>query len=58
MALAQLASAWHIAQPGVTAAIAGSRDPRHVRANAAAGDITLDAATLDELVGLLAASDG
>jgi aryl-alcohol dehydrogenase-like predicted oxidoreductase len=56
--LAQLALAWNIAQPGVTAAIAGSRDPRHVRANAAAGDITLDAATLDELEELLAASDG
>jgi aryl-alcohol dehydrogenase-like predicted oxidoreductase len=56
--LAQLALAWNIAQPGVTAAIAGSRDPRHVRANAAAGDITLDGATLDELEELLAASDG
>jgi 1-deoxyxylulose-5-phosphate synthase len=51
---AQLALAWNIAQPGVTAAIAGSRDPRHVRANAAAGDITLDEATLAELEELLA----
>ena len=51
---AQLALAWNIAQRGVTAAIAGSRDPRHVRANAAAGDITLDRATLDELEELLA----
>jgi aryl-alcohol dehydrogenase-like predicted oxidoreductase len=50
---AQLALAWNIAQPGVTAAIAGSRDPRHVRDNAAAGDITLDGATLDELEELL-----
>jgi aryl-alcohol dehydrogenase-like predicted oxidoreductase len=55
---AQLALAWNIGQAGVTAAIAGSRDPRHVRANAAAGDIRLDAATLDELEELLEARDG
>jgi aryl-alcohol dehydrogenase-like predicted oxidoreductase len=47
--LAQLALAWNVAQPGVTAAIAGSRNPDHVRSNAAAGDIVLDAATLSEL---------
>ena len=47
--LAQLALAWNVAQPGVTAAIAGSRNPDHVRSNAAAGDIVLDGATLSEL---------
>jgi aryl-alcohol dehydrogenase-like predicted oxidoreductase len=47
--LAQLALAWNVAQPGVTAAIAGSRNPDHVRSNAAAGDIVLDEATLSEL---------
>jgi aryl-alcohol dehydrogenase-like predicted oxidoreductase len=47
--LAQLALAWNVAQPGVTGAIAGSRNPDHVRSNAAAGDIVLDEATLDEL---------
>jgi aryl-alcohol dehydrogenase-like predicted oxidoreductase len=47
--LAQLALAWNVAQPGVTAAIAGSRNPDHVRSNAAAGDVVLDAATLSEL---------
>ncbi len=52
--LAELALAWNVAQPGVTAAIAGSRDPRHVRTNAAAGDITLDGPTLDELEEILA----
>jgi aryl-alcohol dehydrogenase-like predicted oxidoreductase len=52
--LSQLALAWNVHQPGVTAAIAGSRNPAHVRANAAAGDIELDAATLAELDALLA----
>jgi aryl-alcohol dehydrogenase-like predicted oxidoreductase len=47
--LPQLALAWNVAQPGVTAAIAGSRNPDHVRSNAAAGDIVLDEATLSEL---------
>jgi aryl-alcohol dehydrogenase-like predicted oxidoreductase len=47
--LAQLALAWNVAQPGVTAAIAGSRNPDHVRSNAAAGDIVLDGPTLSEL---------
>ncbi|HEV8565043.1 MAG TPA: aldo/keto reductase [Actinomycetota bacterium] len=46
---AQLALAWNLAQPGVTAAIAGSRHPAHVRENAAAGDVELDPATLAEL---------
>ena len=51
--LAQLALAWNVAQPGVTAAIAGSRNPDHVRSNAAAGDLELDEATLTELDALL-----
>lgn len=51
--VAQLALAWNVHQPGVTSAIAGSRDPAHVRANAAAGDIELDDATLGELDALL-----
>jgi aryl-alcohol dehydrogenase-like predicted oxidoreductase len=33
----------------VTAAIAGSRNPDHVRSYAAAGDIVLDEATMSEL---------
>jgi diketogulonate reductase-like aldo/keto reductase len=37
----------------VTAAIAGSRNPSHVRSNAAAGDHELDDATLEELHSLL-----
>jgi aryl-alcohol dehydrogenase-like predicted oxidoreductase len=51
---AQLALAWNAAQPGVTSAIAGSRNPDHVRSNAAAGDVELDDATLTELEALLA----
>ncbi|HEY7280008.1 MAG TPA: aldo/keto reductase [Actinomycetota bacterium] len=46
---AEVALAWTVAQPGVTSAIAGSRNPRHVRENARAGDLALDAATLAEL---------
>jgi aryl-alcohol dehydrogenase-like predicted oxidoreductase len=52
--LAELALAWNVHQQGVTAAIAGSRNPEHVGANAAAGDIELDASTLEELDSLLA----
>jgi aryl-alcohol dehydrogenase-like predicted oxidoreductase len=52
--LAQLALAWNVHQPGVTAAIAGSRNPTHVRTNAAAGDIELDEPTLVELDAILA----
>ena len=40
--MAQLALAWNVAQPGVTSAIAGSRDADHASDNAAAGDIELD----------------
>jgi aryl-alcohol dehydrogenase-like predicted oxidoreductase len=52
--VSQLALAWTVHQPGVTAAIAGSRDPDHVRLNAAAGDVELDAETLAELESALA----
>jgi aryl-alcohol dehydrogenase-like predicted oxidoreductase len=55
--LGQLALAWNVAQPGVTAAIAGSRNPAHVRENAAAGDLELDEATLAELEQRLADRD-
>jgi aryl-alcohol dehydrogenase-like predicted oxidoreductase len=51
--VAQLALAWNVHQPGVTSAIAGSRDPRHVRTNAEAGQVVLDDATLTELEALL-----
>lgn len=49
----QLALAWNVAQPGVTAAIAGSRDPDHVRTNAEAGSVRLDEPVLSELDAIL-----
>ena len=52
--IAQLTLAWNYRQPGVTSAIAGSRNPGHVRDNAASGDLALDAATLAEIDSLLA----
>jgi aryl-alcohol dehydrogenase-like predicted oxidoreductase len=51
--VSQLALAWTVHQPGVTSAIAGSRNPDHVSSNAAAGDVVLDAATLSELEQIL-----
>jgi aryl-alcohol dehydrogenase-like predicted oxidoreductase len=56
--VAQVALAWNVAQPGVTAAIAGSRNPEHTRANAAAADLALDAGTLAEIQDLLALGPG
>ena len=53
--MAQLALAWNIAQPGVTSAIAGSRDPDHARDNASAADVELDGATLAAIEALLVA---
>jgi aryl-alcohol dehydrogenase-like predicted oxidoreductase len=54
VAAAQLALAWVLHQPGVSGALAGSRDGRHMLANAVAADLdiasVLDA--LDELIPL------
>jgi len=44
--LAQLTIAWTVAQPGVTHALCGARNPKQAQENAAAGDIEL---TEDEL---------
>jgi aryl-alcohol dehydrogenase-like predicted oxidoreductase len=44
--VAQLAIAWVLRQPGVTAAIAGSSSLAHTQENAAAGEVVLDDATL------------
>jgi aryl-alcohol dehydrogenase-like predicted oxidoreductase len=49
VSVADVAIAWNVAQPGVTAAIVGSTSAEHVRANAAAGDLELDEATIAEL---------
>jgi aryl-alcohol dehydrogenase-like predicted oxidoreductase len=53
ISLAQLALAWNVHQPGVTVAIAGSRNADHVRSNAAAGDVELDEPTRSELDAVL-----
>jgi aryl-alcohol dehydrogenase-like predicted oxidoreductase len=53
VSLPQLALAWNWQQPGVTSAIAGSRDAGHTRSNAAAGDLELDGGTLAELDALI-----
>lgn len=52
--LAQLALAWVVAQPGVTGAIAGSRNPDHVIENAGAGSVELSQKDLDEIESLAA----
>jgi aryl-alcohol dehydrogenase-like predicted oxidoreductase len=49
----QVALAWNVRQPGVTSAIAGSRNPDHVRENADAGELRLDDETLAEIDALL-----
>jgi aryl-alcohol dehydrogenase-like predicted oxidoreductase len=51
--VAQLALAWNHHQRGVTAAIAGSRNPDHVRENAAAGSIKLEQEDLDRVEKIL-----
>ena len=51
--MGEVALAWNVAQPGVTAAIAGSRSGEHMRQNAAAGDLRLDRSTLDAIEALL-----
>lgn len=40
--IASIASAWVLAQPGVTAVIVGARDTSHLQENAGIADLTLD----------------
>jgi aryl-alcohol dehydrogenase-like predicted oxidoreductase len=49
----QLAIAWVLHQAGVTATLAGSSNPEHVRANAAAAEVELPQAALDQLEALI-----
>ena len=51
--MAQLALAWNVHQTGVTATLAGSRNPVHVRQNAEAAAIELTDAQLTELDALI-----
>jgi aryl-alcohol dehydrogenase-like predicted oxidoreductase len=54
VSVATLALRWVVEQRGVTAAIAGSRNPKHVRSNASAGDLLLDDRTLRQIEGIFA----
>jgi aryl-alcohol dehydrogenase-like predicted oxidoreductase len=51
--LAQVAIAWNLHQVGVRATLVGSRNPSHVRADAAAAAISLTSAQLEELEALI-----
>jgi myo-inositol catabolism protein IolS len=51
--LAQLSLAWNVRQSGVTATLAGSRNPVHVRENAEAASIELTDGQLAELDALI-----
>jgi myo-inositol catabolism protein IolS len=51
--VAQVALAWVLHQPGVTAAIAGSRDGGHMQENARAASLTLHREVLDEIENLI-----
>lgn len=51
--VAQVAIAWVLHQPGVTAAIAGSRDEQHTRENAGAAHLSLPTDVLDEIEQLI-----
>jgi len=51
--LAQMALAWNLHQPGVTALLAGSRNHTHVRENADAAAIELTPEQLAELDALI-----
>jgi aryl-alcohol dehydrogenase-like predicted oxidoreductase len=52
----ELAVAWVLAQPGVTAAIVGARLPRHADGWAGASDLELEQSTLHEIDDAVAAS--
>ena len=39
--MAQIALAWNLQQPGVSATLAGTRSPAHARSNAEAADVVL-----------------
>ncbi len=51
--MAQLSIAWLLAQPGMTSVIIGASRPDQVSANAAASDLAIDPALLDEAAALL-----
>lgn len=50
MTVPQAALAWIVDQPGVSTVIPGARNVEQARANAAAGDVTLDEGLDSEVV--------
>jgi aryl-alcohol dehydrogenase-like predicted oxidoreductase len=57
LSLQELAVAWTLAQPGVTAAIVGTRSPDQIADWIGAGGVRLDAATLQRIRQILVATD-
>ena len=58
LTMAQLVLAWTVAQPGLTHALVGARDPEHTKANAKAGEADLSAEDLKTLDDAVKAFDG
>ena len=54
LSLPQLAVAWTLANPAVHVAIVGARRPSHLEETAAAADVKLSAADLQEIDAILA----
>jgi aryl-alcohol dehydrogenase-like predicted oxidoreductase len=55
--LAQLAIAWTLAQPGLTHALVGARNPQQAEENATAADVVLADEELTVIAGALARLD-
>lgn len=53
LTVSQLALAWVLRLPAMTAAIAGARDPQQIQETARAGNVTLTPAVIDELESIL-----
>ncbi len=51
--MGQLAIAWLLARPEVSTVIAGATRPEQVEENAGAAEWALDAATLEQITGIL-----
>ena len=54
MTATQLALAWTLAQPGITAALTGPKKPEHIEESAVAADRSLSPDELREIDALLA----
>ncbi|HEY3396297.1 MAG TPA: aldo/keto reductase [Armatimonadota bacterium] len=56
LTLAQLTIAWTVAQPGLTHALVGARNPEQARENAGAGEVELTAAEVAQITAALESS--